>query len=238
MKIGLFTPCYINQYYPRIGISTYNLLKKIGYEVEYPMEQTCCGQPLANSGFERYTNAGIEHFRNIFKNYATIVSPSGSCVLFVRDHPLFKESPKQKIMELSEFLLEYDGINTLSASYPRKVGILQSCHGLRGLQLGKSSELVGKGKSNIRQVLNCVKEIQIVKTDRADDCCGFGGTFSVKEPDLSVKMGLDRLDDFLKNGAEVITSTDISCLMHLEGIIMKRKLKLEVKHFSEILMPS
>jgi len=238
MKIGLFIPCYINQYYPAVGIATYRLLGKLGFEVGYPMDQTCCGQPLANSGFERYTKEAMSHFTKIFEQYDVIVSPSGSCVLFVKEQQKLNDLPNQKIMELSQFLMENDLLDQITVTFPKKVGVLQSCHGLRGLQLGKSSELMEEGEPMITQLLSKVKDIELVEHDRKDDCCGFGGTFSVKEPKLSVKMGNDRLDDFSRNGAEVITGTDMSCLMHLEGIIKKRKLALEVMHFSEILMPS
>ena len=141
-------------------------------------------------------------------------------------------------MELSEFLISHGELKQLNKPFPKKVGILQSCHGLRGLQLGNPSELMENRRSNLIELLQHVKDLELVELNRPDDCCGFGGTFSIKEADLSVKMGQDRLDDFIKSGAEVVTSTDISCLMHLEGIIMKRKLRLEVKHFAEILMPS
>ncbi len=238
MKIGLFIPCYINQFYPGVGIATYRLLRKLGFEVGYPMDQTCCGQPLANSGFERHTKDATNHFRKIFKQYQVIVSPSASCVLYVKQQQEFNHLPDQKIMELSQFLVEFDLLDQITVTFPKKVGVLQSCHGLRGLHLGKSSELMEGGEPMITQLLSKVKDIELVEPDRQDDCCGFGGTFSVKEPKLSVKMGRDRLDDFSRNGAEIITGTDMSCLMHLEGIIKKRKLALGVMHFSEILMPS
>jgi L-lactate dehydrogenase complex protein LldE len=155
------------------------------------MDQTCCGQPLANSGFERYTKDGMNHFMKIFKNYDVIVSPSGSCVLFVKEQQEFRNTPDQKIMELSQFLMEYNLADQITATYPKKVGVLQSCHGLRGLQLGKSSELMEEGEPMITQLLSKVKDIELVELDRQDDCCGFGGTFSVKESTLSVKMGND-----------------------------------------------
>jgi len=235
MKIGLFIPCYINQYYPKVGITTLKLLRGHGFKVDYPMEQTCCGQPLANSGYERYTVSAIRHFSKLFAPYDAIVSPSASCILFVKEHPEFQPGQNQKIQELSEFLIEQELTDYSSISFPNKVGVLQSCHGLRGLHLGKPSELMENGESTIAKLLRKVKDIQLVELDRQDECCGFGGTFSVKEPALSVKMGVDRLDDFIRNGAKVITGTDVSCLMHLEGIIKKRKLPVEVKHFSEII---
>jgi L-lactate dehydrogenase complex protein LldE len=231
MKVGLFIPCYINQFYPQVAISTYRLLQKLGMDVHYPVDQTCCGQPLANSGFEKNTKDAARHFEKTFKPYDLVVSPSASCVLFVKEH---HGNPIQ-ILELSEFLIKYGKISRLEATYPKKVGILQSCHGLRGLKLGTPSELVAEKRSTIIDILSKVKGLQLIELDRADDCCGFGGTFSVKEPELSIKMGNDRIQDLIKNKAEVITGTDVSCLMHLEGIVRKNKYPLEVKHFSEIL---
>jgi L-lactate dehydrogenase complex protein LldE len=237
MKIGLFIPCYINQYYPKVGIATYKLLQQLGFEVEYPTEQTCCGQALGNAGYQRFTVDAQRHFRDTFEEYEVVVSPSASCIMFVREYKEFVQYRKQEIYELSEFIVNKGLLDQLTASFPKKVGILQSCHGLRGLRLGSSTELMETRGYTLTKVLASVKDISIVEADRPDDCCGFGGTFSVKEADLSVKMGMDRIDDLIKNGAEIVTGTDVSCLMHLEGIIKKRKLRLEAKHFSEILMP-
>jgi L-lactate dehydrogenase complex protein LldE len=231
MKVGLFIPCYVNQFYPQVAISTYKLLQKLGVDVHYPVDQTCCGQPLANSGFESSTKEAASHFEKTFKTYDLIVSPAASCVLFVKEH----HGNPIRILELSEFLIRHAEIPKLEAVYPKKVGVLQSCHGLRGLMLGTPSELVAEKRSTIIEILSRVKGLELIDLDRTDDCCGFGGTFSVKEPDLSIKMGNDRIRDFIKNKAEVITGTDVSCLMHLEGMIRKNKYPLEVKHFSEIL---
>ena len=237
MKIGLFIPCYVNQYYPKVGIATYRLLQQLGFEVDYPTSQTCCGQPLGNAGYERFTEDAERHFKETFEGFEVVVAPSASCALFAREYKKVIQYQKQEIFELSDFIVRKGLLSKVNASFPRKVGVLQSCHGLRGLNLGSSTELMEDRATTLSKVLNSVRDIQIVEAERPDDCCGFGGTFSIGEPDLSVKMGIDRIDDFIKNGAEVITGTDVSCLMHLEGIIRKRKLRLETMHFSEILMP-
>ncbi len=203
--------------------------------MDYPIGQTCCGQPLANSGYERYTKEAIKHFEKLFNEFDLIVAPSASCVLFLKEHPQLHSAYKSKILELTEFIIEHGEPNKIDCSYAKKVGVLQSCHGLRGLQLGNPSELMNHQESKLFSLLSKVKGIQLVELDRPDDCCGFGGTFCVKESTLSAKMGKDRLEDFMKNGAEVITGTDVSCLMHLEGLIKKNSLPLEVKHISEIL---
>jgi L-lactate dehydrogenase complex protein LldE len=245
MKIGLFIPCYINQFYPQAAIASLELLEKQGIDVKYPLNQTCCGQPMANSGFEKAAKETYMLFIKNFHSYDYIVSPSGSCVYHVRKHFDIIDQTEEvvhvrnKTYELCEFLVKIMGIENLNAEFPFKVGLHQSCHGLRGLHLGKPSEIIedeGKDNSSIPyKLLSKVKGIQLVNLERADECCGFGGTFSIVEESVSIKMGTDRIHDHIKNNAEVITATDMSCLMHLEGIIKRKNLPVKVKHIAEIL---
>ena len=244
MIIGLFIPCYINQFYPNVAIASLELLEKQGLKVEYPFEQTCCGQPIANSGFEKSAIKTYKLFVKNFRQYDYIVAPSGSCVYHVKKHFNIIEQTNEvtkvrsNIFEISEFLVKILGKENFNSHFPHKVGLHQSCHGLRGLNLGKSSEIVGEDYSVTRKLLNNVKGIELVELDREDECCGFGGTFAVTEEAVSVKMGIDRINDHTRHKAEVITGTDMSCLMHLEGIIRKRKLPIKVKHLIEILNSS
>jgi len=241
MEIGLFIPCYIDQFYPQAGVATLRLLEKFGCRVEYPAEQTCCGQPMANSGCEKEAIPTYLHFVETFQKYDFIVAPSGSCVYQVRKHYDCIEQTEQvrrireKTVDLSSFLLDVLKVEQLDAKFPFKVGLHQSCHGLRGLRLGQSSERVGESFSKIKTLLQMVDGLELVELDRPDECCGFGGTFATTEETVSVKMGQDRLADHERNGAEVITAGDTSCLMHLEGIIRRQKKKLRVMHFAEIL---
>lgn len=241
MKAGLFIPCYIDQFYPQVGIDTLLLLEKLGVEIESPANQTCCGQPLANSGMEKETTEICSHFIQLFKSYDTIISPSGSCVLHIKEHvpeSLHDEAyfhVRDHIYELTEFLTDVLKIDGLDGRFPHKVGLHQSCHGLRGLRNGKSSELAGKASSKARLLLSSLKDIHLVDLDRTDECCGFGGTFSVFEEAVSAQMGKDRIHDHLKNGAEIITAIDMSCLMHLEGVIKRNHQPLRVMHIAEIL---
>ncbi len=241
MKIALFVPCYVDQFYPQAGIATLELLEKLGCRVEYPLAQTCCGQPMANSGCEQDAIPAYRHFIGVFQDFDYIVAPSGSCTNHVRFHyDLLEQTEtvrqvRERALDLSEFLLDVLKINTLKASFPHRVGLLQSCHGLRGLRLGRSSELVEPDFSKIKTLLRMVKDLELVNTDRPDECCGFGGTFAVNEPEVSVKMGKDRIADFQRHDAEVITAGDMSCLMHLEGIIRRQQLPLRVMHLAEIL---
>jgi len=241
MKAGLFIPCYIDQFYPQVGIDTLLLLEKLGVEIESPANQTCCGQPLANSGMEKETTEICSHFIQLFSSYDTIISPSGSCVLHIKEHvpeSLHDEAyfhVRDHIYELTEFLTDVLMIEELDGHFPHRVGLHQSCHGLRGLRNGKSSELAGDPSSKARSLLSSLKDIQLVDLDRTDECCGFGGTFSVFEEAVSAQMGKDRIHDHVKNGAEVITAIDMSCLMHMEGVIKRNSHPLRVMHVAEIL---
>ena len=240
MKVGLFIPCYVDQFYPKAAIATLELLEKLGVEVGYPSGQTCCGQPMANSGFSGLTSGCDALFVKNFSGYDYIVCPSGSCVLHLKEH-LHAEDEAQaralrsKIYELTEFLTDVLKVEYLKASFPHRVGLHQSCHGQRGLKISQMTELVAPGFSKPLQLLGMVEGVNMVPLDRMDECCGFGGTFCVAEEAVSAKMGQDRVADHIKNGAEYITSADLSCLMHLEGILKRQGSAVKVLHIAEIL---
>ncbi|HEX5151116.1 MAG TPA: (Fe-S)-binding protein [Parafilimonas sp.] len=241
MNVGLFIPCYVDQFYPQVGIATLQLLEKFGCDVSYPLNQTCCGQPMANSGFEHLAKGCNELFIKNFSAFDYIVCPSGSCTLHIKDH-LHDEQQEGKavhirsgIYELTEFLVDVLHVEKLDAKFPHKVGLHQSCHGQRGLHLSQMSELVAAPFSKPLRLLNMVNGIQLTELSRVDECCGFGGTFCVFEEAVSVKMGKDRVRDHIQHGAEFITAADMSCLMHLEGILRRQKSKVQVKHIAEIL---
>lgn len=241
MTVGLFIPCYVDQFYPHAAIATLQLLEKHGVNVVYPLKQTCCGQPMANSGFAHLTKDCDHLFVKNFSQFDYIVSPSGSCTLHIKDHlhdeahPAEAASIRGKIYELVEFMTDILKVEHIEASFPHKVGIHQSCHGQRGLKLSQMSELVAAPFSKPLQLLNMVKGLEIIELDRPDECCGFGGTFCVAEEAVSVKMGKDRVTDHLKHGAEYITGADMSCLMHLEGILRRQHSGVKVVHIAEIL---
>jgi len=241
MTVGLFIPCYVDQFYPKAAIATLQLLEKQGLKVVYPLRQTCCGQPMANSGFEHLTHECNRLFIKNFSAFDYIVSPSGSCVLHIKDHlhDAAREAEAQairgKVYELVEFLTDVIKVENINARFRHKVGVHQSCHGQRGLQLSQMSELVAAPFSKPRYLLNMVEGIEIIDLDRQDECCGFGGAFCVTEEAVSVKMGKDRVADHLKHGAEYITGADMSCLMHMEGILRRQKSSVKVLHIAEIL---
>ncbi|MEQ8925705.1 MAG: (Fe-S)-binding protein, partial [Fulvivirga sp.] len=218
MKVGLFIPCYIEQFYPQVAIATLGLLEKLDVKIDYPLNQTCCGQPFANSGAEAYSKKVCELFIKNFRKYDYVVSPSGSCVYHVRKHFDTIDQTgevdrlRQNTYELCDFITNVLGNPEIDSTFSKKVGIHQSCHGLRGLKLGASSELVGPSFSIVHDLLGKVDGIELISLERSDECCGFGGTFAVTEEAISVKMGKDRLRDHLDHGAEVITGTDMSCL--------------------------
>ena len=242
MKVGLFIPCYVDQLFPKAGMATLELLEKLGVDVEYPVEQTCCGQPMANTGCTKDAAPAAKHFVNVFKKYDKIVSPSGSCVSMVRNHykGLVDDSADSKKVcentyELCEFMADVLNVEKLDAKFNYKVGLHQSCHGLRELRLGESSERVKEPFSKVRKVLELVDGVQVIDLQRPDECCGFGGTFSVAEEAVSCRMGRDRIADHVHGGAEVLTATDLSCLMHLNGLIKRDGTQLKVIHIAEIL---
>jgi len=241
MRVGLFVPCYVDQFYPGAAIATLQLLEKLGVEVVYPKNQTCCGQPMANSGFEHLTDGCNRLFIDNFSGFDYIVSPSGSCVLHIREHLYDEKRPAEakeishKVWELTSFLTDILKVESLPARFPHKVGVHQSCHGQRGLHLSSMTELVAPSFSKPGSLLNMVKDLELIDLERKDECCGFGGTFCVVEEAVSSKMGKDRVADHLKHGAEYITGADMSCLMHMEGILKRQGSKVKVLHIAEIL---
>jgi L-lactate dehydrogenase complex protein LldE len=246
-KVGLFIPCYIDQLYPQVGLATVELLERFGCAVEFPEQQTCCGQPMANAGCTRDVKPLARRFVEVFSGYDYVVAPSGSCVAMVRHHyrDYFPTEGRladdyRKIQattfELSEFLVDVLEAPSIVGSFPHRVGLHQSCHGLRELRLASSSEVVGEPYNKTRHLLESLAGITLVELSRPDECCGFGGTFAVGEEAVSCMMGRDRLHDHLQAGAEIITAGDMSCLMHLEGLIRRDRLPLRVMHIAELLI--
>ncbi|PQA58722.1 (Fe-S)-binding protein [Siphonobacter curvatus] len=241
MKVALFVPCYVDQFYPKVAVATLELLEKFGCEVDFPRNQTCCGQPMANSGFAHLNGGCDANFVRNFTGYDYIVAPSGSCVLHVKEHLHYPENQsladtiRHRVYELTEFLTDILKVEKLEARFPHKVGVHQSCHGQRGLKTSQMSELNCPAFSKPGKLLGMVKDLQLVELDRKDECCGFGGTFAVSEESISSKMGKDRVADHQRHGAEYITAGDMSCLMHLEGILKRQKSPVRIVHIAEIL---
>ena len=242
MRVALFVPCYVDQLFPRVALATVAVLERHGVEVVFPEEQTCCGQPMANAGSADAAAPLARRFLEIFSGFDAVVSPSGSCTSMVRNHydPFLAGRPgfdalKRTTFELCEFLADVLHVKALAGRFPHRVGLHQSCHGLRELGLGTPSERLLPRSSKVGALLGSLSGIELVPLARADECCGFGGTFAVAEEAVSCLMGKDRLADHARAGAEVVTGTDVSCLMHLDGLARREKVPLRFLHVAELM---
>ncbi len=230
MKVGLFIPCYVDAIYPNVAMATYKLLCSLGVDVTYPKGQTCCGQPMANAGFQNEAIPLAEKMERLFGGYDYIVAPSVSCTAFVRvNYPQLLRDGHQcsiaaKAMDVIEFLHDVLKVKSLPGKFPYRVSLHNSCHGVRELNLSSPSEtMTCKPFNKIRNLLEMIEGIEIVEPERPDECCGFGGMFSIEETGVSGVMGRAKLERHIATGADYITGADCSCLMHLAGIASKEK---------------
>jgi L-lactate dehydrogenase complex protein LldE len=235
MKVQLFIPCFIDQLYPQVAFNTVKILEKAGCTVAYNTQQTCCGQPAFNAGFWGESKDVCTKFVQDFDGADYIVSPSASCAGFVRNNygKLFEnnafQSPAKKvssqIFELSEFLVKILGITDLGASFNGKVTFHDSCAGLRECNI----------KAEPRALLSQVNGLELVEMNDTETCCGFGGSFAVKYDTISVAMADQKIDHAIATEAEYIISTDMSCLMHLDGRINFNGQQIKVIHLADVL---
>lgn len=242
MRVGLFIPCYIDAFVPEVGIATLELLERFGCEVVYPLDQTCCGQPMANSGFNAECAATEALFVRNFSGFEYVVAPSGSCVHHVRDEFDAIEQTSEvkevrsRTYELVEFLHDILKPEALPwAKFPHRVGLHNSCGTLRQLGHAAPSELHEPFFSKPMDLLSKVSDIEFVTPARPDECCGFGGTFAVNEEAVSTKMGYDKVCDHVQAGAEYIVSADSSCLMHQQGCAERIGLPIKFIHIAQVL---
>ena len=241
-SVGLFIPCYIDMVYPEVGIATLQLLERFGLDVHFPLNQTCCGQPMSNSGDEVNAEAAEHLFVENFSAYDYIVGPAGSCVKQVRCHFASIDQTdevkhvRQHTYELVEFLHDVLKVDSFPwAEFQHSVAIHNSCSSIRGLGIAKPSEIMGAPFDKTAALLSKVKGLVLVPVDRPDDCCGFGGTFCVTDEAVSARMGLDKVHDHLRHGAEYVVSPDMSCLMHQKGIARRAALDLKYIHVAQVL---
>ena len=235
MKVQLFIPCFIDQLYPQVAFNTVKILEKAGCTVAYNTQQTCCGQPAFNAGFWGESKDVCTKFVQDFDGSDYIVSPSASCAGFIRNNygKLFEnnafQSPAKKvssqIFELSEFLVKILGITALGASFNGKATFHDSCAGLRECNI----------KSEPRVLLSQVEGLELIEMNDNETCCGFGGSFAVKYDTISVAMADQKIDNAIATEAEYIISTDMSCLMHLDGRINHNGQQIKVIHLADIL---
>ena len=235
MRVSLFIPCITDQFYPEVGIATVKLLRKFGADVVYPKDQTCCGQPAFNSGYHEEARELAERFIKIFSNAEYIVAPSGSCVSMVKifyEHlglsPQFRQQLagiKSKIFEVSEFLTTVLKVEETGASFPHAVTYHDSCHLLRELGISEAP----------RKLIRNVKGLDFKEMPESARCCGFGGTFSVKFPEILVTMGNDKINTIKLSGAEYVVADDSSCLMHIDGLLKRQNIPIKTMHIAELL---
>jgi L-lactate dehydrogenase complex protein LldE len=245
MAVALFVPCYIDQFYPDVAVATLELLERQGLDVVFPKGQTCCGQPMANTGCTTDAAPVARRLVDLFAEFDQVVCPSGSCTAMVRHHyaDYFEpgdakyEKVRNSTFELCEFLADVVKVESFGTRFPHRLSVHQSCHGLRELRLAPSSETRFYGtRDKMRELLERVEGITWAKPQRSDECCGFGGTFAVNEADVSVAMGRDRIADHVASDSEVIVAGDMSCLMHLDGLIRRAGTPIRVMHISQVLM--
>ena len=242
MRVGLFVTCYNDLLFPEVGQAVVRLVRRLGHDIEFPTEQTCCGQMHFNTGYQEACIPLVERFVDAFAGYDVVVTPSGSCAAMVRTHhPVVARlaggrdsrtdlsaqvaTVAPRVLELSEFLVDILGVTDVGARFPHRVALHPTCHSMRLLGVGDRP----------RRLLAAVDGLTLVDLPRSDACCGFGGTFAVKNADTSVAMGNDKVDDVLGSGAEVLTAGDTSCLMHIGGLLSRRRSRVRVMHLAEIL---
>ncbi len=238
MRVALFITCFNDTLFPNVGIATTHLLERLGLMVDFPEAQTCCGQMHFNTGYQREAIPLIRHFIEVFSTAEVIVAPSASCVGMVRDlypkgaalsgDPALVAAVEElipRVYELSEFLVKRLGVTDVGAYYPHRVTYHPTCHSLRVLHLGDAP----------LQLLCAVKGIELVELPNARECCGFGGTFAIKNADTSLAMLSDKMRCVLDTGAEVLCSADTSCLLHIGGGLHRQRAGVATIHLAEIL---
>jgi L-lactate dehydrogenase complex protein LldE len=241
VKVALFVPCYVDQLFPRVAWATVTWLERLGCEVAFDPAQACCGQPLLTAGAPDAVRPLARRFLDVFERADHVVAPSASCVATVRRHyaHLCRSDPRaaalDRVRELCEFAVDVLGVERVDGRYPHRVALHPSCHGLRELRLGASSERAIAVRDPARQLLASLEAITLVEPVRRDECCGFGGAFAVGESAVSGLMGRDRVRALRDAGADVVTATDVSCLAHLDGIARRDAVPLRFAHVAEIL---
>ncbi|MGL4476205.1 MAG: (Fe-S)-binding protein [Shewanella sp.] len=243
MKIALFIPCLVNQMMPEVAIATLELLEKLGHQVILPEGQTCCGQPMTNSGCYDEAKKTTLKLLNAFKGVEcdAIVCPAASCLVAAKENfHEFDSSPEaqaviDKLYELTEFLHDVAPIKQFARPYPHKISLQLSCHGIRMLNLASPSESMGPKFNKVEAVLAPIAGIEIVYPERHDECCGFGGTFAVDEGAVSAKMGKDKAQAHADTGAVYAVGFDPSCLLHLDGMMRRQHLLIQTRHIAQVL---
>jgi L-lactate dehydrogenase complex protein LldE len=238
LRVSLFITCYNDTLFPETGKAVVRVLERLGHSIDFPPQQTCCGQMHWNTGYHREAVPIIRHFVETFRDAEAVCIPSSSCVAMIRDHYLKAaitsedaafmadvEALLPRVYEFSEFLVNKLDVTDVGATYPHRVTYHASCHSLRSLHLGDIPF----------RLLRKVRGIQLVDLPEIDQCCGFGGTFAIKNADVSSAMLADKARNVLNTGAEVCTAVDNSCLMHVYGSLHRQRTFVRTAHLAEIL---
>jgi L-lactate dehydrogenase complex protein LldE len=234
--VTLFIQCLIDAFHPEVGDAVVRTLRKLGLALSCPTDQTCCGQPAFNSGYRREARTAARHFIEVFENTEVIVCPSGSCVTMVRHHfpELFRNEPSwlqragnvaARTFEFTEYLIDVLGVEDLGARYEGKITYHDSCHLLRGIGV----------KEQPRKLLRRVAGAELIEMKDSDRCCGFGGAFAVKYPDISSAMAADKVKNILDSGADTVVGADMGCLMNIQGMLSRMGSDVKVMHIAQIL---
>ncbi len=235
-RVSLFVTCIVDQLFPKAGMAVVEVLERLGFAVDFPERQTCCGQPAFNSGYREEARQVARHFLDTFRGADYIVVPSGSCTSMIahhfedifQDEAEYLEQARQlapKVFEFSRFLLEVAGAEDVGARLDEVVTYHDSCHALRELKV----------KDGPRRLLSHVRGLELREMDAAEECCGFGGTFSVKFAEVSGGMARSKIDSIVRTGASTVVSVDSSCLMQLQGALSRAGLPIRTLHLAEVL---
>lgn len=234
-KVSLFIPCFVDQLTPEVGLDAARVLQRIGCAIDFPEAQTCCGQPAFNTGYWEEARPLAERFVRVFRSAEAIVCPSGSCTTMVRNfYPELlagtalsgeAKSLGQRVFEFSEFVVKVAGVLDVGAYFPHRVAVHDACHALRELRIQEEP----------RELLRRVRGLELVEMPASEECCGFGGTFAVKFGMISEAMGEAKAGNAETSGAEYVTSTDPSCLLHIDGILRRRNSGARTIHLASIL---
>jgi L-lactate dehydrogenase complex protein LldE len=222
LQVSLFIACFNDTLFPQTGRAMVTLLERLGCEVDFPQAQTCCGQMHTNTGYQEQGDALTRRFERVFADSEAVVSPSASCVAHLRGHGAGLDG---RLTELTEFLVDRLGVLDVGATFPHRVTLHPTCHSVRLMGIGDRPQ----------RLLEHVQGIDLVEMANAGECCGFGGTFSVKNADTSMAMLSDKLSDVHGTGAEICTAADNSCLLHIGGALRRQRARVRVMHLAEIL---
>jgi L-lactate dehydrogenase complex protein LldE len=227
VRVALFITCFNDTLFPQVGKATVGLLERLGIAVEFPPGQTCCGQMHFNSGYRPECVPLVRNFANVFRGYDAVVTPSASCAAMVRHYHKVVDPAVRvpTVYELCEFLTDVLEVTDVGAYFPHTVAFHATCHSQRLLRIGDRPQ----------RLLGAVEGLELLPLRHPAECCGFGGTFSVKNPDTSTAMGEDKVADIRGTGAEVLASADTSCLLHIGGLLSRHGDPIRVMHLAEIL---